>query len=343
MARANTQISLTQEDRLQLESMARSKSLPHAEQRAQIVLMSADGLGGTEVARRTRTTRPTVSLWRSRFRSRGIAGLHNVLKPGRPRSTTEEQVAELINTALQKRPPGKTHWSRRGLADKTGLSTTTVHRYLTLFGVQPHRSSFKLSTDPLFIEKVRDVVGLYLNPPEQALVLCVDEKSRFRPWIVPAGTADGAGHASSGAPTTTCARHHHAVRRARCGRRSSARCTARIAIGIPLVPAPIDTNVPAELDVHLICDNSPPTNTPSIARGCAAHPRFHLHFTPTNSSWLNQVERWFGLTHPAGHSSRVVPSPVTDLKRRSARFLEHYNQHPGRSCGPRPPSRSLPN
>jgi transposase len=182
MARPNTQITLTEEERMQLESMVRSKSLPHGlVQRAQIVLMTADGVGGTQVAKRCHTSRPTVSLWRTRFHERRIAGLHDELKPGRPRSTSEEQIAELINTALKERPKGKTHWSRRGLADETGLSKTTVHRYLTLFGLQPHRSrSFKLSTDPFFIEKVRDIVGLYLNPPDHALVLCVDEKSQVQ-------------------------------------------------------------------------------------------------------------------------------------------------------------------
>ena len=146
-----------------------------------MILRMADGESNSAVARRFRVSRPTVTLWRTRFRERGIAGLHNELKSGRPRSTGDEQIATLINTALKARPSGKTHWSRRGLAETTGLSTTTVHRYLTLFGLQPHRTrSFKLSTDPFFIEKVRDIVGLYLNPPEHALVLCVDEKSQIQ-------------------------------------------------------------------------------------------------------------------------------------------------------------------
>jgi transposase len=332
MARANTQIRLTEEDRLQLESMARSKSLPHGlVQRAQIVLMSAAGVGGTEVARRTRTTRPTVSLWRSRFRSRGIAGLHNELKPGRPRSTTEEQVAELINTALQKRPPGKTHWSRRGLADKTGLSTTTVHRYLTLFGVQPHRSrSFKLSTDPFFIEKVRDIVGLYLNPPEHALVLCVDEKSqvqaleRTQPFLpMGLGYVQGITHdyvrhgtttlfaaldVANGSVLTQCkARHRHQE--------------------FLSFLRHIEANVPEHLHVHLICDNYATHKHARVRAWLARRPRFHLHFTPTYSSWLNQVERWFALiTNQA--IRRGSFDSVIDLKRKIGEFVEHYNQHP---------------
>jgi len=159
------QLPVSAEDRVQLESIARSQSLPALlVRRAHMVLLMADGESVSEVARRFGVSRPTVTMCRTRFRERGMAGLHNELKPGRPRSTSDADVAKLIHTALQSRPKGKTHWSRRGLAEVTGLSTTTVHRYLTLFGVQPHRTrSFKLSTDPFFIEKVRDIVGLYLN------------------------------------------------------------------------------------------------------------------------------------------------------------------------------------
>ena len=149
-------------------------------------------------------SRPTVSLWRKRFSERGIAGLHNEIKPGRPRSTSEERIAKLIKTALQTKPKGKTHWSRRTLADATRLSKSTVHRYLTLFGVQPHRSrSFKLSTDPFFIEKVRDIVGLYLNPPDHALVLC-GKRAKCRLWSAPSRCCRWAWVMSKASPTTTC-------------------------------------------------------------------------------------------------------------------------------------------
>jgi transposase len=169
-------------DRAQLESIARSQSAPASlSRRAQIILRLADGETNSAVARRYRVSRPTVSMWRTRYAEHGLSGLHNEIKPGRPRSTSEEQIAALVNTALQSKPRGKTHWSRRGLAAETGLSKSTVHRYMTIFGLQPHRSkSFKLSNDPFFIEKVRDVVGLYLNPPDQPLVLCVDEKSQVQ-------------------------------------------------------------------------------------------------------------------------------------------------------------------
>ncbi|WP_439334366.1 IS630 family transposase, partial [Xanthomonas oryzae] len=170
------------DDRVQLESMARSQSLPAAlSRRAQMILRMADGEPQTTIAHRYGVSRPTVTLWRTRYRERGIAGLHNELKPGRPRTTSDEKVAELVNTVLTRKPNGNTHWSRRTLAEETGRSTTTVHRYMTLFGLQPHRSKrFKLSTDAFFIEKVRDIVDLYLNPPDHALVLCVDEQSQVQ-------------------------------------------------------------------------------------------------------------------------------------------------------------------
>ena len=168
-------------------AIVRSRSLPHGiVRRARIVLLSAEGVGATEIAKRCRVSRPTVSLWRRRYRERGLQGLHAEWRPGRPRAMDDERIAGLINTALNARPKGATHWSVRTLAEATELAPATVHRYLKLFGVQPHRRrSFALSTEPFFIEKFRDIVGLYLNPPDKALVLCVDEKSQIRHWNEP--------------------------------------------------------------------------------------------------------------------------------------------------------------
>jgi putative transposase len=326
------ELIVSAEDRVQLESIARSQSLSAGlVRRAQMILRMASGESNSAVARRFRVSRPTVTMWRTRYRERGIAGLHNELKPGRPRSTGEEQIAKLINTTLKSRPKGKTHWSRRGLAAATGLSTTTVHRYLTLFGVQPHRTrSFKLSTDPFFIEKVRDVVGLYLNPPEHALVLCVDEKSqvqaleRTQPLLpMGLGYVEGVTHdyvrhgtttlfaaldVAKGSVLTQCKPHH---------RHQEFLSFLRH----------IEASVPAKLDVHLICDNYATHKHPRVRSWLARRPRFHLHFTPTYSSWLNQVERWFGLiTHQA--IRRGSFESVTDLKRQINAFVEHYNQHP---------------
>jgi putative transposase len=176
------ELNVTAADRVQLESIVRSQSLPAGlVRRARMVLLLAAGEPNSAVAHRFGVSRPTVSQWRKRYSERGIAGLHNQLKSGRPRSLDEQRVADLIHTTLRKRPKGATHWSRRRLAEAMGMSVTTVHRYLTLFGLQPHRSkAFKLSTDPFFIKKVRDVVRLYLNPPNNALVLCVDEKTQVQ-------------------------------------------------------------------------------------------------------------------------------------------------------------------
>lgn len=332
MGRPATELVVSQSDRAQLESIARSQSLPAGlARRAQIVLLLADGEPNSAVARRFKVSRPTVSLWRNRFAERGIAGLHNELKPGRPRTTGEEEIAKLINTALRSKPKGKTHWSRRSLADHTQMSKSTVHRYLSLFGVQPHRSrSFKLSTDPLFIEKVRDVVGLYLNPPDHALVLCVDEKSqvqaleRTQPMLpMGLGYVEGITHdyvrhgtttlfaaldIANGSVLTQCKQRH---------RHQEFLAFLRH----------IETQVPPDLDVHLICDNYSTHKHAKVKAWLARRPRFHLHFTPTYSSWLNQVERWFALiTNQA--IRRGSFDSVTDLKRKINEFVEHYNQHP---------------
>jgi transposase len=326
------ELVVTAKDRVQLESIARSQSLPAGlVRRAQMILRMAAGESNSEVARRFRLSRPTVTMWRTRYRERGIAGLHNELKPGRPRTTDEERIATLINTALKARPKAKTHWSRRGLAEATGLSSTTVHRYLTLFGLQPHRTrSFKLSTDPFFIEKVRDVVGLYLNPPEHALVLCVDEKSQVQALqrtqpVLPMGLGyvEGITHDYVRHGTTTLF------------------AALNIANGTILAQCKprhrhqeflsflrhIETNVPAALNVHLICDNYATHKHPRVRAWLARRPRFHVHFTPTYSSWLNQVERWFALITNQSIRRGSFES-VTQLKRQINAYVDHHNQHP---------------
>jgi putative transposase len=332
MGRKAKELSVSAADRAQLESIARSQSLPAAlSRRAQMILRLADGESNSAVARRYRVSRPTVSLWRTRYRERGLAGLHNELKSGRPRSTSEERIAELVNTALTTKPKGQTHWSRRTLASATGISTTTVHRYMSLFGLQPHRSkSFKLSNDPFFIEKVRDVVGLYLNPPDNALVLCVDEKSqvqaleRTQPMLpMGLGYVEGVTHdyvrhgtttlfaaldIANGSVLTQCKAHH---------RHQEFLSFLRH----------IESNVPVHLDIHLICDNYGTHKHARVRAWLARRPRFHLHHTPTYSSWLNQVERWFALITQQAIRRGSFES-VADLKRKINDFVEHYNQHP---------------
>jgi transposase len=332
MGRPAKALTVSTEERLQLESIARSQSLPAGiVKRAQMVLRMADGESNTNVARRYRVSRPTVTMWRTRYRQRGIAGLHNELKPGRPRSTSEEQVAQLIDTALRSKPKGKTHWSGRGLAAETGLSKTTVHRYLSLFGVQPHRSrSFKLSTDPFFIEKVRDIVGLYLNPPQNALVLCVDEKSqvqaleRTQPLLpMGLGYVEGITHDYIRHGTTTL---FAALDVANGSILSQCKPRHRHQEFLSFLRH-IEANVPDHLDVHLICDNYGTHKHAKVRVWLARRPRFHLHFTPTYSSWLNQVERWFALISNQAIRRGSFDS-VTDLKRKISEFVEHYNQHP---------------
>ena len=332
MGRTAKELIVTGTDRAQLESIAHSQSLPAAlSRRAQMILRMSDGESNSAVARRYRVSRPTVSFWRTRFHERGIAGLHNELKPGRPRSTSEEQIAALVNTAVKRKPEGKTHWSRRGLAAKTGLSKSTVHRYLSLFGLQPHRSkSFNLSTDPFFIEKVRDVVGLYLNPPDHALVLCVDEKSQVQALertqpVLPMGLGyvEGITHDYIRHGTTTL---FAALDIANGSVLTQCKPQHRHQEFLSFLRH-IETSVPDALDVHLICDNYGTHKHARVKAWLAKRPRFHLHFTPTYSSWLNQVERWFALiTNQA--IRRGSFDSVTDLKRKINAFVDNYNQHP---------------
>jgi len=329
MARPNSTVVLTREERLQLESIARSRSMPHGlVRRAQIVLGAADGVGTSELARRHGVSRPTVSLWRKRWREGGLAGLHTELRPGRPRSIEDEQVAELVNTALERRPDTRTHWSVRSLAAETGMSATSVHRYISLFGLQPHRSkSFKLSNDPFFVEKVRDIVGLYLSPPENALVLCVDEKSqcqaleRTQP-VLPMGLGylEGITHDYKRHGTTTLFAALDVASGevlAQCKRRH--RHQEFLAF-----LRHIDRSVPADVDLHLICDNYATHKHPKVRAWLARRPRYHVHFTPTYASWLNQVERWFGLITQQAIRRGSFKS-VPDLIGRIKSYTEHYN------------------
>src|SRR6266403_4969783 len=331
MGRPNAALMITQSERSQLRSIVRSRSLPHSlVRRAQIVLLSAAGAANREVARRCGVSAPVVSLWPQRYQQRGIAGLHAELRPGRPRSHSDEQVAALLRKVLHSKPAAATHWSVRSVAAHTGISKSTVARYFALFGLQPHRSkSFKLSTDPFFVEKVRDIVGLYLNPPNKALVLCVDEKSQIQALertqpLLPLGlgylegvTHDYFRHGTTtlfaalngldGAVITQCKpRHRHQEFLAFLNH--------------------LDHQVPAALAVHLIADNYATHKHPRVKAWLARHPRYHIHYTPTYSSWLNQVERWFGLiTHRA--IRRGSFRSVRQLVQKIDQYVAHHNEH----------------
>jgi putative transposase len=325
-------LDVTVEEQRDLEAIAASRSLPYGlVWRAQMILWSEAGMPLAHIGRRLKLSQPTVSHWRRRFREQRLLGLNDELRPGRPRTHDEERVAELLNTAIARKPPAATHWSVRDLAAATGIGKSTVQRYLALFGVQPHRSrSFKFSTDPLFIEKLRDVVGLYLNPPDNALVLCVDEKSqcqaleRTQP-VLPMGLGylEGVTHDYYRHGTTTLF------------------AALDIAKGTVLTQCKprhrhqeflsflrhIDAAVPARLDLHLIVDNYATHKHPRVRAWLARHPRFHLHYTPTYSSWLNQVERWFGLITQRAIRRGSFTS-VGDLRRRIEQFVDHWNEHP---------------
>jgi len=284
-----------------------------------------------ETARRAKVTAPAVSNWRKRFREQRLAGLHDALKSGRPRTHDEERIAQLLNTALARRPKAATHWSVRTLGEETGISKSTVQRYLSLFGVQPHRTrGFKLSTDPFFIEKVREVVGLYLNPPDNALVLCVDEKSQVQALertqpLLPMGLGylEGVTHDYVRHGTTTLFAALDIA-----NGRVFTQCKPRHRHQEFLsFLRHIDANVPKDLDIHLVVDNYGTHKHARVKAWLARRPRFHVHYTPTYSSWLNQVERWFGLITQRA-IRRGSFSSVSDLRRQIERFVAHWNQHP---------------
>jgi putative transposase len=332
MGRPKAELVLTQDEHAQLSSMARSRSLPAAlAARARIVLAAAAGEPNSAIAERMHLNRTTVGKWRNRFLAQRLEGLYDELRPGKPRTINDERVAELISKTLHTKPAdGSTHWSVRSIAVETGISPTSVHRYFKLFGLQPHRTeSFKLSTDPFFIEKLRDVVGLYLNPPENALVLCVDEKSqcqaleRTQPMLpMGFGYVEGVTHDYVRHGTTTLFAALNVLNGA-----VLAQCKPRHRHQEFLeFLRTIDKAVPAELDVHCIVDNYASHKHPKVKAWLAARPRWHMHFIPTYSSWLNQVERFFSIITDKAIRRGSFRS-VKDLIKKIDHFVAHYNQN----------------
>jgi transposase len=292
------EIVLSEGEREQLESWARrGKSAQALAQRSRIVLAAAEGLKNTEISQRLSLDQTTVRKWRSRFARDRLDGLVDEPRPGRPRTIGDAQVEEVIVRTLESTPKDATHWSTRSMAAEVGLSQTAVSRIWRAFGLQPHRSgTWKLSKDPQFVAKVRDIVGLYLDPPERAVVLCVDEKSQIQALdrtapILPMlpGTPERATHDYKRSGTSSL----YAALDITTGKVIGSLHARHRAIEFKKFLATLDREVPAELDVHVILDNSSTHKTPAIQRWLLAHPRFVLHFTPTSSSWLNLVERWF--------------------------------------------------
>jgi transposase len=323
---------LTAPVRTLLEQWSRTRSGRHdLAFRADLVLAAAEGVNDLQIARRLRTTRPTVAKWLKRFRVCGPDGLHDEVRSGRPRTVREQQVAEIVHRTLHRKPTDATHWSTRAMAEAGGLSRETVRRIWNAFGLQPHRAeTFKLSGDPLFVEKARDICGLYLNPPDLALVLSVDEKSqiqaleRARPLLpMRLGHPERRTHdyqrhgiaslfaaldVASGKVIGKCyARHRH-----------------QEFLGFLRL---VDRQVPALFDVHLILDNYGTHKHPRVRRWLARHPRYHLHFTPTGASWLNQVERFFA-TMTQKQIRRGSFTSVRDLILTINRYLQLYNDNP---------------
>jgi putative transposase len=324
-------VRLSEVERAELASMARSRSLPAAlALRARIVLAcEGDDKASTEVAQALGINRTTVTKWRARYVRHRISGLYDELRPGRPRTVDDERVAELITKTLHTKPAdGSTHWSTRTLAGETGISKSTVARYLQAFKLKPHRvDTFKLSTDPLFIEKLRDVVGLYLNPPDNALVLCVDEKSqcqaleRTQPMLpMGLGYVEGVTHDYVRHGTTTLFAALNVL-----NGQVIAQCRPRHRHQefLDFLRA-IDKAVPPQLDVHCIADNYASHKHPKVRAWLAQRPRWHMHFVPTYSSWLNQVERFFSIITTRAIRRGSFRS-VKDLTTKITKFVDNYN------------------
>jgi transposase len=291
-------IELSDDERAVLEGFTRRRTSAHGlAQRSRIVLEAADGRTNSEIAERLGVSRPTVTRWRRRFAERGVDGLVDEPRPGRPRTITDEQVEEVVVRTLEATPKDATHWSTRSMAAEVGLTQNAILRIWHAYGLQPHRrENWKLSKDPLFVDKIHDVVGLYLNPPERAVVLCVDEKSQIQALdrtqpILPLrpGTPERVTHDYKRFGTSSL----YAALDLATGEVISALHQRHRAIEFKKFLNAIDDQVPDGLDVHLVLDNSSTHKTPQIKRWLASHPRFVLHFTPTSSSWLNLVERWF--------------------------------------------------
>lgn len=323
---------LSDEERATLVRWSRrAKSSQALAQRCKIVLACAEGTPNTQVAALLSVHPDTVSKWRNRFIKQRLDGLLDEDRPGRPPLITLEQVEDVVVATLEQTPNNATHWSRTSMAARSGLSRSTIGRIWRNFGLKPHLAdTFKLSTDPLFVDKVVDVVGLYHNPPERAVVLCVDEKSQIQaldrsqpvlpmmPGMPERRTHDyqrngitslfAAFNIADGTVIGQLHRQHRATE-------------------FKKFLTTIDKAVPGELDIHVVCDNYGTHKTPAVKAWLARHPRFHLHFTPTGSSWINQVERWFGLL-TGQMLRRGVHKSVQALEADVRAWIADWNQHP---------------
>ena len=324
---------LSAQERQVLEGWARRRKTSQAlALRSRIVLASADGASVTAVAAELGVSRDTVRKWRGRFQVSRLEGLSDEPRPGAPRKISDEQVELVITKTLEERGPGEdTHWSTRSMAAATGISQSAVSRIWRAFGLKPHLvQTWKLSADPQFIEKVRDVVGLYLNPPEKALVLAVDEKSQIQ-------ALDRTAPCLPVLPSTPARMTHDYVRHGTTSLFAALDIASRSVIAqhyrrhrhqefLRFLKL-IDGAVPDGLELHLVCDNYATHKTPEVRKWLLRHPRFHLHFTPTSSSWMNLVERWFAeLTNRK--LRRSAHRSVTELEADIRRWINAWNKDP---------------
>jgi transposase len=325
-------IELTAEERAELKRYLRRGTIERRlAQRAHIVLLCAEGRTNQDVAEVVGVTPGTVGKWRKRFAEDRLDGLSDLDRPGGPRKITDELVEELVVRTLESTPKGETHWSTRAAAKVSGMSASSVGRIWRAFGLKPHRTeTFQLSTDPHFIDKVRDVVGLYMDPPDNALVLCVDEKSQIQALnrtqpVLPLKRGQVERHTPEyqrNGTTTLFAALDVATGQV------IGKCYSRHrAVEFKKFLAHIRRNVPEDLDVHIIVDNYSTHSAPRVKRWLARNPRFHIHFIPTHASWLNEVESWFSiLTSKA--IKRGSHTSVAQLKNAIETFLDAWNEHP---------------
>jgi len=310
-------VTVTSEHRSELESWSRRPKTAQAlALRSKIILLAAEGWNNKMIAEKLAMTPHTVGKWRKRFASAGNDGLLDEPRPGTSRKLSDKQVEQVLMRTLESQPEAATHWSTRDMAKACGLSQSSISRIWRAFSLAPHRSeTFKLSKDPLFIEKVRDIVGLYLDPPDRALVLCVDEKSQIQALdrtapLLPNGT-------------TTL----FAALDTKTGELIGQTQSRHRTIEFRKFLDTIEQNVPQQLDVHLILDNYGTHKTQLIRDWLAKRPRFHLHFTPTSASWLNLVERWFAqLTEK--QLRRGIHRSTKELEGAIKSYIQHHNKDP---------------
>ena len=325
-------VSVTAEQRLELERWSRRPKTAQAlAMRSRIILLAVQGGSNKSIAQKLATTPHTVGKWRKRFQGAGNDGLLDEPRPGTSRKLSDRQVELVLARTLESQPEAATHWSTRDMAKACGLSQSTISRIWRAFSLAPHRSgTFKLSRDPLFIEKVRDIVGLYLDPPDRALVLCVDEKSQIqaldrtapllpmRPGQIERRTHDYARHGTTSLFAALDTKSGELIGQTQRRHRS---------VEFRKFLDTIEQNVPPNLDVHLILDNYGTHKTKLIHDWLAKRPRFHLHFTPTSASWLNLVERWFAeLTQK--QLRRGVHRSTKELESAIRNFIQHHNKNP---------------